>query len=60
MVGVRELLEAWRRIFAIAEKPEPDEYKLLFKITIGGILLAGVVGFLIHLALTFVQGGAGG
>jgi len=59
-VGLRELLEAWRRIFAIAEKPELDEYKLLFKITVGGILLAGVVGFMIHLALTFIQGGAGG
>ncbi len=59
-MGVRELLEAWRRIFAIAEKPEPDEYKLLFKITIGGILLTGAVGFLIHLALSLIQGGVGG
>ncbi|MCD6428015.1 MAG: protein translocase SEC61 complex subunit gamma [Desulfurococcales archaeon] len=59
-MGIKELLEAWKRIFAIAEKPEPDEYKLLFKITIGGILLAGAVGFLIHLALSLIQGGVGG
>ena len=46
----------WRKILDISEKPEPDEYKLLLKITFGGLLLVGVIGYLIHLALTLVQG----
>ncbi|HDN75727.1 MAG: protein translocase SEC61 complex subunit gamma [Thermoprotei archaeon] len=54
---LRDIFEMWRRILIIAEKPEADEYKLILKITLAGILLVGVIGFLIHLALTIVQGG---
>ncbi len=53
---LEELLTTWRKILEISEKPEPDEYKLLLKITFGGIILVGVIGYLIHLALTYVQG----
>ena len=56
LVSLRRTFEMWRRILTIAEKPEPDEYKLILKITLAGIFLAGVVGFLIHLALTMFQG----
>lgn len=59
-MGVKEIFEAWRRILAIAEKPEPDEYKLLYRVTMIGIVLAGTIGFLVHLALSFIQGGGGG
>jgi len=57
-VKLREIFEMWRKILIIAEKPEPDEYKLVLKVTLAGILFVGVVGFLIHLILTYVQGGA--
>ena len=53
---LEDLLTTWRKILEISEKPEPDEYKLLIKITFGGILLVGVIGYLIHLALTYAQG----
>ncbi len=56
LVSLRRTFEMWRRILTIAEKPEPDEYKLILKITLAGIFLVGVVGFLIHLALTMFQG----
>ncbi len=56
MVSLRKTFEMWRRILTIAEKPEPDEYKLILKITLAGIFFVGVVGFLIHLALTYFQG----
>ncbi len=55
---LREIFEMWRKILIIAEKPEPDEYKLVLKVTLAGILFVGVVGFLIHLILTYIQGGA--
>jgi len=50
----------WRRIFSIAEKPESKEYLLLLRIILSGLLLVGIVGFLIHLAFYFIQGGHGG
>ena len=53
---LEELFATWRKILAISEKPEPDEYKLLLKITFGGILLVGIIGFLLHLSLSFIQG----
>lgn len=53
---LEELFATWKKILAISEKPEPDEYKLLLKITLGGILLVGVVGFILHLTLSFIQG----
>ncbi len=51
-----ELMSMWRKILEISEKPEPDEYKLLLKITFGGMLLVGVIGFIVYLALRITQG----
>ena len=51
-----EIVSMWRKILEISEKPEPDEYKLLLKITLGGMLLVGVVGYLVYLALRLAQG----
>jgi len=51
-----ELMSMWRKILEISEKPEPDEYKLLLKITFGGMLLVGVIGYLVYLALRIAQG----
>ncbi|GEM_PF-929068 len=59
-MNLSELFLAWRKILTIVEKPEPDDYKLFLKIALGGILLAGIIGFAIHIAFYFVQGGAGG
>lgn len=59
-MNLSELFLAWRKILTIVEKPEPDDYSLLLKIALGGILLAGAVGFAIHIAFYFVQGGVGG
>ncbi len=57
MVKLRRTFEMWKRIIIIAEKPEPDEFKLVLKITLAGIILVGVIGFIIHFILTSIQGG---
>ncbi len=59
-MGLNELFQAWRKILMISEKPESDEYKLLWKITLAGLFLVGGIGFIIHIILYFVQGGFGG
>ncbi len=53
---LEELVTMWRKIITISEKPESDEYRTLLKVTLGGLLLVGVVGFIIHLILSYVQG----
>ncbi|MEM0361731.1 MAG: protein translocase SEC61 complex subunit gamma [Sulfolobales archaeon] len=54
------LIDSWRRILAIAEKPEPKEYSLMLRVVISGLFLVGLIGLLIHLAFYFIQGGYGG
>ncbi|MCC6033495.1 MAG: protein translocase SEC61 complex subunit gamma [Desulfurococcaceae archaeon] len=53
---LEEIVAMWRKIIAISEKPESDEYRTLLKITLGGMLLVGLVGFVVHLILSYVQG----
>ncbi|MEM0025963.1 MAG: protein translocase SEC61 complex subunit gamma [Zestosphaera sp.] len=53
---IEEIVAMWRKIITISEKPESDEYRTLLKITLGGIILVGLVGFVVHLILSYVQG----
>ncbi len=53
---LEEIVAMWRKIIAISEKPESDEYRTLLKITLGGMILVGLVGFVVHLILSYVQG----
>ncbi|MEM0014447.1 MAG: protein translocase SEC61 complex subunit gamma [Zestosphaera sp.] len=51
-----EIVTMWRKIITISEKPESDEYRTLLKVTLGGLMLVGLLGFVIHLVLSYVQG----
>lgn len=53
---IDEIVNMWRKIITISEKPESDEYKTLLKITLGGMMLVGLVGFVVHLILSYIQG----
>ncbi|MFN3268134.1 MAG: protein translocase SEC61 complex subunit gamma [Zestosphaera sp.] len=53
---IEEIVAMWRKIITISEKPESDEYKTLLKITLGGMILVGLVGFVVHLILSYIQG----
>ncbi|MEM0002241.1 MAG: protein translocase SEC61 complex subunit gamma [Desulfurococcaceae archaeon] len=48
-MNLRELIDSWRRIFQISSKPTKDEYLAVFKITMLGLLIIGVVAFIIRL-----------
>ncbi len=50
------MVEMWQRILALSERPEPDEFKLLVKVTLAGIFLVGGIGITLHIALAFLQG----
>lgn len=53
---IEEIVAMWRKIMILSEKPESDEYRMLLKITLGGIMLVGFVGLVVHLILSYVQG----
>jgi len=57
LVNLRSIFEGMRRVVILARKPEPEDYKLLLKITWVGFLLVGVIAFVIQLVMYLVYGG---
>lgn len=49
-------MERMRRILLVANKPGKEEYKQTVKITSIGIVVIGVIGFVIFLAVQLVGG----
>jgi protein transport protein SEC61 subunit gamma-like protein len=54
---MREFLQNCKRLFQVSKKPAQDEYVQVAKICGLGILLIGVVGFLIMLVGYYIHGG---
>ena len=50
-------VESSRRIFTVSRKPDKKEYNVMVKITGIGIILIGVIGFI--MALVFILLGLG-
>jgi protein transport protein SEC61 subunit gamma-like protein len=48
-MDLRELIDSWRKIFQISSKPSKDEYLAVLKITMLGLVLIGVIAFIIRL-----------
>lgn len=45
-----------RRVFRITKKPNKEEFKTIVKVSALGILIIGLMGFLIDLIWTLVKG----
>jgi len=54
---MREFIQNCRRLFQVAKKPDRKEYFQVAKITGLGILLIGMLGFVIMLVASFFTGG---
>jgi len=54
---LREFIDQSARIFRMAKKPTPEEFKRTAKITGLGITILGVLGFIIHMIVWFIQNG---
>ena len=46
---LKKKIQEWKRVLSITKKPSRDEFSASAKITGIGILLIGMVGFLIYL-----------
>ncbi|MBU1120364.1 MAG: protein translocase SEC61 complex subunit gamma [archaeon] len=53
MFNFRKFWESTRRILTVSKKPDMDEFKVMSKVTGLGIILIGVIGFVIM--LTFIM-----
>ena len=47
-MNLRELVDSWRRILTIVSKPVRSEYVVILKITLLGLLVIGVISFIVR------------
>lgn len=57
MLRLKEKLEEYRRVIRVAVKPTKDEFTVSAKITIIGVTILGVIGFIINLIFILLRGG---
>ncbi len=46
---LRDHVNSWKRILLLARKPDDEEFSLLTRLTILGMLLVGVIAYVVHL-----------
>ena len=51
---LREKLKQYKRVLTIARKPDKEEFFTSAKITSGGIIFLGLIGFIIFLIYYFI------
>ncbi|MFH1420817.1 MAG: protein translocase SEC61 complex subunit gamma [Candidatus Aenigmatarchaeota archaeon] len=56
MEKIKNFIRQSRRVLMVSSKPDKDEYKLSVKITGAGILIVGVIGFVIFLIVKALGG----
>jgi len=54
-MNLKEKLQAYARILRIAKKPSGMEFRAILKVTGLGIILIGVIGFLISIASRLIK-----
>jgi len=59
-MGLRSFLSSASRILKLAKKPGSEELWLSIKICFLGVLVIGVLGYVIKLISGMLQGGGGG
>ncbi len=53
-MGLRDFLVSTRRLFHVTDRPTRDEYFLLLKISLLGLLFVGFIGFIVRILFLFV------
>ncbi len=53
---LKDFLHQARRVLKVARKPDQDEFFNVAKITGLGIVIIGVIGFLIRLIINLIEG----
>ncbi len=53
-IDIKGKLLEWKRILQVARKPDRDEFVLSSKICTLGVVVIGVIGFVMFLAFAFL------
>ena len=51
---IKDNLIEYRRVYTVTHKPSMEEFKGIIKISLLGIALIGLIGFLVHVAWNLV------
>ncbi len=54
-MGLRELIESWRKIVMLASKPDREELMLSIKIIFLGFAVVGVISFIIKYVASILK-----
>lgn len=48
------------RVLKVTKKPSKEEFRTIVKVSALGILVIGLIGFIVHLIYRLIAGGSGG
>ncbi len=54
ILRLKRKLEEYRRVLRVATKPTGEELKMYTKITLAGVGILGLIGFIIHLIFIYL------
>jgi len=52
---LNDFFESTKRVLTVAKKPSMEEFKVMAKVTGLGILLIGIIGFIVSLIFTVLK-----
>ncbi|MCX8189946.1 MAG: protein translocase SEC61 complex subunit gamma [Candidatus Diapherotrites archaeon] len=52
-MGIRDFIESSRRVFTISKKPDLEEYLQMLKITALGVIVLGLIGFVVAILFAY-------
>lgn len=55
IANLKDFLQQCKRVLMISRKPSREEYLTISKVTGLGICLLGIIGFLIHVPITYLK-----
>lgn len=55
-MGLRNLIERMRRVLLVSTKPDKEEFRQSVKITGIGIIIIGMIGFIIFMIIQLLGG----
>ncbi|RLF60586.1 MAG: protein translocase SEC61 complex subunit gamma [Thermoplasmata archaeon] len=53
-IDIKEVLREWNRVIKLSKKPKKNEFMTIAKITGLGMILIGIIGFLIRLIVQII------
>jgi len=55
-VNIKEFFRQCKRVLMVASKPDKEEYKMSLKITTIGVVIIGIVAFIIFILFRLIGG----